>query len=139
MPNLRPALLLAVLLVWLAGCSPHRDPNTAAPDLTQPLSQLADQGQLDALQLLADLEVLRAQGLFADSTVDHWLAEPAVAFLETPRGGGVTRGPKGRALTSLLARSDWSDGDRATLRRLAAQDLAAAGVWADSAGAAGAR
>jgi hypothetical protein len=132
MPNLRPSHLLPALLVLLTGCSPHRTAKPGSPDLAQPLSQLADQGQLESLQLLADLEVLRAQGLFADSTVDRWVAEPAEAFLETPRSGGVTRGPKGRALTSLLARSDWSDGDRATLRRLAAQDLATAGLWADS-------
>lgn len=115
------------------GCTPHRASNAPVPDLTQPLSQLADQGQLDALQLLADLEVLRAQGLFADSTVDRWVAQPAAAFLEAPRDSGVTRGPQGRALTSLLARSDWSDRERATLRQLAERDLGAAGRWADSA------
>lgn len=133
MPNLRPFRLLPALLMLVMGCAPHRTANAPVPDLTQPLSRLADQGQLDALQLLADLEVLRAQGLFADSTVDRWVAQPAAAFLETPRDGGVTRGPQGRALTSLLARSDWSVGERATLRTLAARDLAAAGRWADSA------
>ncbi len=133
MLNRRPFAMLPALLLLLAGCSPHRAPSAPVPDLTQPLSRLADQGQLDALQLLADLEVLRAQGLFADSTVDRWGSQPAAAFLEAPRGGGVTRGPQGRALTSLLARSDWSDRDRATLRRLAAHDLSAAGRWADSA------
>jgi len=127
-------LLLALMLV--PGCGGRGAQKTPTTDLTRPLSQLADQGTLEALQLLADLEVLRAQGVFADSTADRLAANPASTFLEHGANGAVVRGAQGRALTALLGHGTWSDAQRATLRRRAAQDLIAAAVWADSAAAA---
>jgi hypothetical protein len=127
-------LLLAVAV--LPGCGGRASQKAPAHDLTRPLSQLADQGPLEALQILADLEVLRAQGVFADSTADRLVAQPASTFLDHGANGAVVRSSQGRALTALLGRGAWSESQRATLQRRAAQDLIAAAAWADSAAAA---
>lgn len=134
--RLRPLARLVALLFALSlspGCGGRAAKDATAVDLSRPLSQLADQGQLEALQLLADLEVLRAQGVFEDSTADRLMAQPAATFLTNEAHGKVTRGPQGQALTTLLGHGEWSEAERVTLRRRAAQDLVAAAAWADSA------
>lgn len=124
-------LLVAIVLPSLPGCG-RGTPRPEPPDLDRSLAALADAGQLEALQLLADLEVLRAQGVFADSTADRLAAGPARTFLAIEGDARVVRSARGHALTTLLAHPDWNDTRLATVRRLAARDPAAAAAWADS-------
>lgn len=135
-PRPHPIATLAPLCVALSlsvGCGDRGAKDTLAADLNRPLSQLADEGQIEALQVLADLEVLRAQGVFEDSTADRLMARSAATFLTNEAHGKLARGPWGQALTTLLAHGEWSEAERVTLRRRAGQDPLAAAAWADSA------
>lgn len=124
-------LLLGIVLASVAGCGRGAQ-HPPKPDLDRSLAALADAGQLEALQLLADLEVLRAQGVFADSTADRLAAGPARTFLAIEGDARVVRTARGHAFTTLLAHPDGNEARLATVRRLAAQDPAAAAAWVDS-------
>src|SRR5262252_135193 len=77
-------LLLAAVAAGLA-CSSAATKKKSA--LVAPLSALAEGGDVAAMQMLADIERLRAVGVFSDSAANALAATPASQFL-TPDAKG---------------------------------------------------
>jgi hypothetical protein len=133
-------LLLALLIacVALAGCesSESRALKTHAAALKQPLSALADQGDVEAMRVVADIEVLRSQSVFSDSAANALATMPGSAFIGLDAQGKVLRIERGEDLVELLAFTAVEQGllkdgtitadDAADVRRLATDNMAAA-------------
>jgi len=130
------AMLLA--LVTAAGCETGaqkaRKANLAA--LKLPLGQLADQNDVEAARVVADIEVLRAQSVFSDSAANALIAMPGAAFMTIDAKGQPLRIERGQDITELLAftavepamlkEKNITANDAAEVRRLAIDNLAAA-------------
>jgi hypothetical protein len=136
----RPETVLAVLLVlaFVTGCETRemRAVKQHQVALRQPLSTLADQGDVEAMRVVADIEVLRAQSMFSDSAANALTAMPGTAFISLDPKGQPTRIERGQDLTELLAFTSAEPGllkggdikpdDAAEVRRLATDNMAAA-------------
>jgi hypothetical protein len=130
------ALMLAV--VGLTACESKQAKELKAKKsaLDAPLSALAEQGDLAAMQLVADIEVLRAQTMFPDSVANALVAMPCTAFLHLDEKGELGRYERGDEITALLEFSTGEaqlvrDGvitaaDGVEVRRLAGENLSAA-------------
>src|SRR4249920_2850970 len=71
--------------------------------LKQPLSALADQGDVEAMRVVADIEVLRAQSVFSDSAANALATMPGVLFITLDPKGQASRIERGQDLVELLA------------------------------------
>jgi hypothetical protein len=130
------ALTLGVL--GLSACESKQAKELKAKQaaLESPLAVLAEQGDLAAMQLVADIEVLRAQSMFPDSVANALVAMPCNAFLHLDEKGELGRFERGDEITALLEFSTGeaqlvldgviSDTDGAEVRRLASENLSAA-------------
>src|SRR5260221_6329142 len=132
------ALGLVLVLAAVAGCDsgPARALRLHQAALQQPLGTLADQGDVEAMRVVADIEVLRAQSVFSDSAANALTAMPGAAFIGLDPGGKALRIERGQDLVELLAftalepmllkdKSITPD-DAAEVRRLATDNMAAA-------------
>lgn len=129
---------LALAVMSLTACETQQAKELKARKaaLAAPLSALAEQGDLAAMQLVADIEVLRAQSMFPDSVANALVAMPCNAFLHLDEKGELGRFERGNEITALLEFSTSeaqlvrdgaiSDTDGAEVRRLAAENLSAA-------------
>lgn len=135
------ALLLLALLATgalLSGCESKaaKEIKLRTAALQSSLGTLADQGDVEAAQLVADIEVLRSQNVFPDSVANALTAMPGAAFLHLDEKGVAQRMDRGTDIASLLeftadegkliqAGVITAD-DAAEVRRLAMDNLAAA-------------
>lgn len=99
--RLLPAL---ALIAALAGCSSaeQRAISERRHALAAPLATLANDGDLPALQMVADIEVLRASGFLTDGATDRLLEMPASAFLGITKTGGSEPSGRGMAVVTLI-------------------------------------
>jgi hypothetical protein len=152
-PSPRARLLLAgVALVFGAvvaialGCAPSRV-QVERTRLGWPLAALADSGDIEALRMIADIEVLRADGMFSDSLANVLTAMPATEFFSLDEKGVRARAGRGGDITTLLAYTTAepmllkemvvTPQQAAELRRLALDNMAAAAEMAASFGGRG--
>ena len=131
-------LLGTVMALALVGCGMLGSGAKAKKQsvLTAPLSSLAEGGDVEAMNVLADIERLRAEGVFSDSAANALGATPANQFLELDAKGHVTRAVVGDDITTLLEYSTAeplllkeqviTQADAIELRRLANYNTAAA-------------
>jgi len=108
--------------------------------LSAPLNTLAEGGDVEAMNVLADIERLRAEGVFSDSSANALGATPASQFLELDKKGHVTRAVVGDDITTLLEYATAeplllkeqviTQADATELRRLANYNTAAAAEMA---------
>jgi hypothetical protein len=131
-----PPVLLAIVttVLLLSGCSGGRDER-----LREPLGAIADLGDTTAMQLVADLELLRATGFLPDSAATAVVESPASRCL-VAAGAGTRRTREGDAWHALLEfalieQALAIDGvlpsaERDTMRALALRDPVAAAARA---------
>jgi sigma54-dependent transcription regulator len=131
-------LLGALVAFAVVGCGAFGSGETAKKKsaLTTPLSALAEGGDVDAMQVLADIERLRAEGVFSDSAANALAATPASQFLTLDPKGKMTRAVMGDDITTLLEYSEAEPlllkekvitaADATELRRLSNYNTAAA-------------
>jgi hypothetical protein len=133
------ALALAALVA--ASCGPGRVERERSL-FEQPLASLADSGQVEAMRVVADIEVLRAGGLFSDSLANALTALPASEYIALDDKGALARTPRGQDLTTLveytaaepmlLKEQAVTSMQVAELRRMALDNIAAAAEMATS-------
>jgi len=134
------ALALLVALV-LAGCGTGKIERERSL-FERPLAQLADSGQVEAMRVVADIEVLRAGGIFSDSLANSLTHVPASEYIQLDDHGTLTRTGKGTDLAALveyvaaepklLKEKAVTDMQVAELRRMALDNIAAAAEMAAS-------
>jgi hypothetical protein len=132
------ALSLLVMLV-LAGCGQAKVERDRSL-FEYPLAQLADSGQVEAMRVVADIEVLRAGGIFSDSLANALTAVPASEYIQLDDQGKLARTGKGSDLAALveyvaaepklLKDKAVTDMQVAELRRMALDNIAAAAEMA---------
>lgn len=127
-----------LLLALVTGCESREARALKAHQLAlkQPLSALADQGDVEAMRVVADIEVLRSQSVFSDSAANALATMPGAAFIALDPKGRVSRFERGEDLVELLAFTSVEQGllkdgtitpdDAADVRRLATDNMAAA-------------
>ena len=88
----------------LVGCGAFGSgaKTTQQTALVSPLNALAEGGDVEAMQLLADIERLRAEGVFSDSAANALGSTPANQFFALDKKGHVTRAVVGDDITTLL-------------------------------------
>ncbi len=131
-------LVLGLALTALTACESKQAKEVKAKKaaLQTTLAALAETGDLPAMQLVADIEVLRSQSMFPDSVANALVAMPSTAFLHVDEKGELARFERGSEITTLL---DFSTGeaelvkngtitaaDGIEVRRLASDNLSAA-------------
>lgn len=137
--RLATLLMLALLTAaFVTGCE-----SKAAKELKQrnaalssSLGTLADQGDVEAANVVADIEVLRSQSVFSDSVANALTAMAGSAFLHLDEKGQALRFERGTDIATLLDFTSVeakliqdgviSSDDAAEVRRLASDNLAAA-------------
>lgn len=134
------ALLLAAFAATalLTGCESKasKELKLRTTALQSSLGTLADQGDMEAAQIVADIEVLRSQTVFSDSVANSLTAMPGTAFLHLDDQGLAQRFERGTDIATLLDfTSDeakliqagvFTAEDAAEVRRLATDNLSAA-------------
>lgn len=103
--RLRVAVLAIAVLASLAVAALSCGPNkvTVIRDrLETPLAVLADSGDVEALGMVADIEVLRASGMFSDSIANSLTAMPTREFFSLDEKGARARAGRGVDITTLL-------------------------------------
>ena len=136
-------MLCALVALGLMGCGSFGAGREAAKKktaLATPLNTLADAGDVEAMRMLADIERLRAEGVFSDSAANALGATPASQFLTLDKQGKITRAVVGDDITTLLEYSEAEPlllkervitaADATELRRLANYNTAAAAEMA---------
>ena len=130
--------LIGLALAGLAACQSKQAKEIEARGaaLDSSLAALAETGDTTAMQLVADIEVLRAQAMFPDSVANALAAMPSTAFLHMDVKGEVGRVERGLEITQLLEFSTnaaqlikdgvITEADADEVRRLAADNLSAA-------------
>lgn len=131
-------LLGTLLVLALAGCGAFGSGANAKKKsaLVAPLSAVAEGGDVEAMRMLADIERLRAEGVFSDSAANALASTPADHFLTLDAKGHLTRAVVGDDITTLLEYSEAEPlllkeqvitaADATELRRLANYNTAAA-------------
>ena len=100
--RLLPALSVCLLVsLFAAGCGTSKIEREQSI-FDRPLAVLADSGQVEAMRVVADIEVLRAQGMFTDSLANTLAQMPANEFMSLDDEGVLTRVGRGVDLTSLV-------------------------------------
>ena len=137
----RPALLLVLFagVLAAASCGPSKLQKEQSV-FDRPLATLADSGQVEAMRVVADIEVLRAQGMFTDSLANSLMELPASEYMSLDEKGVLTRVSRGIDLSKLM---DYiaaepqlvqelvvTAAQAAELRRLAMENMAAAAEMA---------
>ena len=136
----RLSVVLGLLLAlgFATGCeSPRaRALKTRQAALQQSLGALANQGDIDAMRIVADIEVLRSQTMFSDSVANSLTAMPGTAFIALDPKGLASRIERGLDIAELLAFTGEEQGllkdgvitadDAAEVRRLATDNMSAA-------------
>jgi len=98
-----PVLLaLACLATLAAGCGPS-PVERARARLELPLAALADSGDVEAMRVVADLEVLRAEGMLSDSLANMLTAMPSTEYFVVDDKGVRARSGRGTDITTLVA------------------------------------
>jgi hypothetical protein len=132
-----PVLLFALFagLPGSAGCGPNKTEEERSV-FDRPLAALADSGQVEAMRVVADIEVLRAQGMFPDSLANALMELPASQYMSLDESGVLTRVGRGVDLNSLvdyiavepqlLQEMVVTSEQAAELRRLAMENMSAA-------------
>ena len=135
-------LLGLLMALTIVGCGMFGSGTKAKKQsaLTAPLSALAEGGDVEAMNVLADIERLRAEGVFSDSSANALAATPGTQFLTLDSKGHVTRAVVGDDITTLLEYSEAeplllkeqviTPADATELRRLANYNTAAAAEMA---------
>ena len=135
-------LLGTLLALALVGCGMFGSGASAKKKsaLGAPLAALAEGGDVEAMRMLADIERLRAEGVFSDSAANALAATPAERFLTMDGKGHITRAVVGDDITTLLEYSEAEPlllkeqvitaADATELRRLANYNTAAAAEMA---------
>jgi hypothetical protein len=130
--------LALLLIAVVTGCESRESRALKAHQLAlkQPLSALADQGDVEAMRVVADIEVLRSQSVFSDSAANALATMPGAAFIGLDPQGKATRIDRGEDLVELLAFTAVEQGllkdgtitpdESADVRRLAIDNMAAA-------------
>ena len=131
-------LLGTLMALMLVGCGAFGSGAKAKKQsaLVAPLNALAEGGDVEAMRLLADIERLRAEGVFSDSAANALGATPGNQFLQLDGKGHVIRAVVGDDITTLLEYSTAeplllkeqviTQADAIELRRLANYNTAAA-------------
>lgn len=131
-------LLGGLLALALVGCGAFGSGATAKKKsaLAAPLSAVAEGGDVEAMRMLADIERLRAEGVFSDSAANALASTPTDHFLTLDAKGHLTRAVVGDDITTLLEYSEAEPlllkeqvitaADATELRRLANYNTAAA-------------
>lgn len=131
-------LLGTLMALTLVGCGMLGSGAKAKKQtaLAAPLSSLAEGGDVEAMRLLADIERLRAEGVFSDSAANALAGTPSSQFLSVDPKGHVIRAVVGDDITTLLEYSTAEPlllkervitaADATELRRLANYNTAAA-------------
>jgi len=134
-------LLVLVFAGVLAavGCGPSKIQKEQSV-FDRPLATLADSGQVEAMRVVADIEVLRAQGMFTDSLANWLTALPASEYMSLDEKGVLTRVSRGVDLNKLVEylavepqlvqELVVTAAQAAELRRLAMENMAAAAEMA---------
>ena len=138
------SLMTGTMIVMIAGCSAlgsHDGASKGQPALAAPLNALAEQGDVEAMRLVADIEVLRAQGVFSDSAANALGGTAASQFFKADKKGKLRRAEVGEDISTLfdysqaepllLKQKAISDADATELRRLANYNTAAAADMAE--------
>ncbi len=137
-----PAIVL--FAVFVAGCAgwgtSRLDAQKAA--LERPLASLADSGDVEAMRVIADIEVLRAQGMLSDSLANSLTALPGREFMAFDEKGVRARVGRGLDIGVLLEYASAepvllkelaiTPEQAAELRRLVLDNMAAAAEMATS-------
>ena len=133
--------LVLLAAVVLAGCGPNKVEKERSV-FERPLAALADSGQVEAMRVVADIEVLRAGGIFSDSLANALTALPASEYIQLDEKGTLARTGKGTDLTTLveytatepmlLKERAVTDAQVAELRRMAQDNIAAAAEMASN-------
>jgi hypothetical protein len=139
-------LIVAVLLVAVAFASSalltaceskvSKEIKLRTAALQSSIGTLADQGDVEAAQVVADIEVLRSQSVFSDSVANALTAMPGAMFLHLDEQGQAQRFERGTDIATLLEFTGEEakliqDGvitsdDAADVRRLATDNMSAA-------------
>ena len=133
------ALLLFAGLLAAIGCGPTKVEKERSV-FDRPLATLADSGQVEAMRVVADIEMLRAQGMFTDSLANSLMELPASDYMSLDDKGTLTRAGRGTDLAALveylavepqlLQEMVVTAAQAAELRRLAMENMAAAAEMA---------
>ena len=99
LPALCACLLVSLFAATSCGTSKIEKERSI---FDRPLAVLADSGQVEAMRVVADIEVLRAQGMFTDSLANTLAQMPANEFMSLDDQGVLTRVGRGVDLTSLV-------------------------------------
>lgn len=132
-----PALMLVLLAA--AGCGPTKVEKERSV-FDRPLAALADSGQVEAMRVVADIEMLRAQGMFTDSLANSLMELPSSEYMSLDDKGVLRRAGRGVDLNGLvdylavepqlLQEMVVTSAQAAELRRLAMENMAAAAEMA---------
>ena len=132
-------LLLSAALLVAAGCGPSKVERQRSV-FDRPLAALADSGQVEAMRVVADIEVLRAQGMFTDSLANSLMELSASEYMTLDEKGALKRVSRGVDLSALvdylavepqlLQEMAVTHEQAAELRRLAMDNMAAAAEMA---------
>jgi hypothetical protein len=95
------ALVLTAGVLAAVGCGPSKIQKEQSV-FDRPLAALADSGQVEAMRVVADIEVLRAQGMFTDSLANSLVELPASEYMSLDEKGALTRVGRGIDLTKLV-------------------------------------
>jgi len=135
------ALVLVLLTGALAavGCGPTKVEKERSV-FDRPLATLADSGQVEAMRVVADIEMLRAQGMFTDSLANSLMELPSSEYMSLDDKGVLRRDGRGVDLTALvdylavepqlIQEMVVTAAQAAELRRLAMENMAAAAEMA---------
>jgi len=126
-------------LIALAGCGPSQLERDRAL-FEQSLAAVADRGQVEAMRVVADIEVLRAAGVFSDSLASALAAMKANQYIQLDDQSRLARTGVGNDLITLVDYTTVeqkllndkviTDAQRAELRRMAQDNIAAAAEMA---------
>jgi len=146
--RLRVALLAIAMLGALVVAAGSCGPNKVAvirDRLETPLASLADSGDVEALRMVADIEVLRAGGMFSDSVANSLTSMPTREFFSLDEKGARQRAGRGEDITTLLAYTNSepmllkeaviTQEQAAEIRRMAQDNMTAAAEMATRYGA----
>jgi hypothetical protein len=142
-PFVLATLVLATLVLAAASCGPNKV-EVIRDRLETTLAALADSGDVEALGMVADIEVLRATGMFSDSVANALTAMPTKEFFALDEKGVRTRAGRGEDITTLreytaaeptlLKEAVITKEQAAELRRMAQDNITAAAEMATSYG-----
>ena len=131
-------LCLLIVLAASTGCESKaaRELKTHRAALQQSLAALAEQGDVEAMRVVADVEVLHAAHFLSDSCANALAALPAATFLRLDEHGHASRVAQGADIsvlfqfsaeeTGLLKDGFLTERQALEIRRLATDNMAAA-------------